>query len=191
MVEKKKMRRDFSGENFLTLYFRVIYALKLRVRGSFYRHFFKNAGSWITIGKGLVLLNPKGMSLGDRVHFGRMARLESFDNEKSTYNKIEIGNDCSFGDFIHISACNSIVIGSNCLIASKVLIIDHGHGRAGLSELRTLHPKDRERFSKGGIEIGANVWIGEGVTIFAGAKVPEGAIIPAHSFVDKNFRGYR
>ena len=34
------------------------------------------------------------------------------------------------------------------------------------------------------------VWVGEGVTIYAGARVPDGAVIPANSFVDGSFNKY-
>lgn len=190
MGKKVEMKRDFSGENMLTLFFRVSYAVKLRVRGCFYKYFFKKAGAQLSISKGLLLMNPKGILLGERVHFGRMARLESYDNKGEDNAKVKIGNNCSFGDFFHISGCNSILIGDNCLFASKVMIIDFGHGRAGDSDLRKIPPHDRPRFSKDGIEIGSNVWVGEGVTIFAGARVPDGVIIPAHSFVDGNFTNY-
>ena len=190
MVKKVEMKRDFSGENWLTLCFRISYAVKLRIRGSFYRYFFKGTGPKLSIGKGLLLINPKGISLGEKVHFGRMARLESYDRKGGNDTKVKIGDNCNFGDFFHISASNSVLIGSNCLFASKVMIIDHGHGRAGDCDLRMISPQNRPRFSKCGIEIGSNVWICEGVTIFSGAKVPNGAIIPAHSFVDGDFTNY-
>ena len=190
MVEKVEMKRDFSGENWLSLFFRINYAAKLRVRGYFYRYFFKGTGPKLSIGMGMLLMNPKGILLGGRVHFGRMARLESYDIKGRNDIKVKIGDNCNFGDFFHISACNSVLIGPSCLFASKVMIIDHGHGRAGDSNLRIIPPQDRPRFSKCWIEIGSNVWIGEGVTIFAGAKVPDRAIIPAHSFVDGNFTNY-
>ena len=189
MVKKIEMKRDFSGENLLTFFFRVTYAVFLRLRGFFYKYFFIKVGRGLSIAPGLLLMNPKGILLGDKVHFGRMARLESYDNRDGKA-KVMIGDNCNFGDFFHISACNSIFIGSNCLFASKVMIIDFGHGRAGDSDLRKIPPQDRPRFSKDGIEIGSNVWVGEGVTIFAGAKVPDGVIIPAHSFVDGNFTNY-
>ena len=190
MAEKVEMKRDFSGENYITILFRITYASMLRLRGFFYKNFFKSAGSNLTLGKGMVLTNPKGIAVGSRVHFGRMARLESYDNKGMSDAKVTIGDGCNFGDFFHISACNSIHIGSNCLFASKIMIIDHGHGRAGDQDLRQIPPQNRPRFSKGGIVIGSNVWVGEGVTIYAGVVVPDGAIIPAHSFVGIGFENY-
>jgi acetyltransferase-like isoleucine patch superfamily enzyme len=182
--------RDFSAENGLTLLFRGAYAFRVRLRGLFYSFFFKSRANGLTVGPGIILVNSRGISLGDNIHIGRFARMESYDNVKNREPKVRIGAGSNFGDLFHISACNSIVIGKNCLFASKVMVIDFGHGRASDSKLREIAPQNRPKFSKSGITIGNNVWVGEGVTIYAGARVPDGAVIPANSFVDGSFNKY-
>ncbi|OIN00741.1 hypothetical protein A9236_05890 [Polynucleobacter sp. QLW-P1DATA-2] len=44
--------------------------------------------------------------------------------------------------------------------------------------------------SKGGVEIGNDVWIGEGATIMSGIKIGNGAIIAANATVTKNVDHY-
>lgn len=100
--------------------------------------------------------------------------------------KITIGENCSFGDFTHIGAVNNISIGKNLLCASKVLIIDHDHGMCHTTDLRNfakVHPRSRDLTSKGSIQIGDNVWIGEAAVILAGSDIGDGAVISANSIV--------
>lgn len=42
--------------------------------------------------------------------------------------KINIGDNCSFGSYCHISAFNSIIIGNNLLTGKWVSIVDNNHG---------------------------------------------------------------
>ena len=44
---------------------------------------------------------------------------------------IVIGDDVQVNDYVHISACESVTIGNHVLVASKVYISDHDHGRYG------------------------------------------------------------
>ena len=44
--------------------------------------------------------------------------------------------------------------------------------------------------SKGKIEIGSDVWIGESVTILSGVKIGDGAIVGARSVIAKNIPAY-
>lgn len=78
--------------------------------------------------------------------------------------KIRIGDNCSIGAYCHISAANTINIGNNVLIGKWVSIVDNNHGWTDYKTL-SLPPMKREIVSKGPINIGDNVWIGDKVTI--------------------------
>lgn len=135
------------------------------------------------------IMRGKRILIGEGSSFGRLARLECHTGA-GRIGAMSIGKRCYFGDYLHIGCSNKMQIGDNCLFASNVLIIDHGHGGSWDKSLRDMHPSDRPLFSKSEIRVGNNVWVGDCVVIYAGANIPDGAIVPAHSFVDRHFKEY-
>lgn len=98
---------------------------------------------------------------------------------------ITIGNECSIGEYNHITACNKITIGDGLLTGRYVIISDNSHG--GLSEEEAqIAPANRELKSKGEVVIGNNVWIGEKVTVLAGVHIGNNVIVAANSVVTKD-----
>lgn len=96
--------------------------------------------------------------------------------------EIIIGNNCSIGEYCHITAINKITIGDGLLTGRFVYIGDNAHG--GLSnEEAEIPPLKRELKSKGEIKIGNNVWIGDKVTILGGVTIGNNVIIGAGSVV--------
>lgn len=95
---------------------------------------------------------------------------------------IKIGNDCTIGQFNHITAVNGIEIGDNLLTGRFVLISDNSHGGNDITDL-SVHPSKRAITSKGNITIGNNVWLGDKVSVLAGVKIGDGCIIGANSVV--------
>ena len=96
-----------------------------------------------------------------------------------------IGNNVGINDDCHLACIHSIEIGDNVLIASKVFISDHSHGKISLDDL-LLPPTERLLTSKGKIVIEPNVWIGEGVVILSGVRIGRGSVIGANSVVIKD-----
>jgi acetyltransferase-like isoleucine patch superfamily enzyme len=89
------------------------------------------------------------------------------------------------GDNVHIVAHEAVVIGDNCLIASKVFISDTSHG--GYSGVTghtspTVPPALRPMYTRA-VTIGNNVWIGENVSILLGVTIADGCIIGANAVV--------
>ena len=183
--------RDLSNESFYNSLRRINRALKIRWRGGlfgFFKVFAHGSGRNTTIGASPKIINSRGILLGHNVGFGDLCRLECHYPDSNTVVsdvKIIIGDNTSFGDFFHIGAINSIHIGKNVLGGSKILIIDHDHGKCGTHLIREVNiaPRERELVSKGTIVIGDNVWIGEGAIILAGTTIGSGAVIAANSIV--------
>lgn len=109
----------------------------------------------------------------------------SFNGRQHFTPKIRIGDNVNMQTDCHISCISSIFIGDNTLLASSVYITDHFHGVPDYSDL-AIAPIERNLFSKGGIHIGKNVWIGEKVTILPGVTIGDFSIIGANSVVTKN-----
>jgi len=119
---------------------------------------------------------------------GYNCRIEMFDTGRGDNNKIEIGENCKIGDYVHIAAGEKVYIGDNCLMASKKYISDITHGNySGEDEHSTPNqaPDRRVLFTKK-VFIGKNVWIGENVCILPGVKIGDGCVIGANSVVNKN-----
>ena len=164
--------RSYSFYNFFKTFIDLIFT----------KIFFKNSR---LIRSPLFIRNKKNINFGKNLTTGRFCRLETFKN-KALEEKIKFGNDVQIGDFVHISAVDSISIGDNTLLASKVLIIDHDHGYYDNS-INASNPFSipihRELKSKA-ISIGNNVWIGDNTVISKGSEIGEGSVIGANSFVN-------
>lgn len=101
---------------------------------------------------------------------------------------LRIGKNVQINDYVHITARESVSIGDNVLIASKVYISDCSHGSYAGDEHDDSPdsiPKDRKLISKP-VLIEDNVWIGEFVSILPGVTVCKGSIIGANSVVSKS-----
>lgn len=126
------------------------------------------------------------ISLGNKFTSGVGLRLDAFPiNGKIC---LEIGNNVQVNDYVHIGAIDSVKIGNNVLIASKVFISDHNHGfygTNGLHDSPLTIPKDRE-LSYSSVTIEDNVWLGEFVAVLPGVTIGKGSIIGTMSVVTKS-----
>ena len=95
---------------------------------------------------------------------------------------IRIGDNCTIRDFAHITAVQSIVIGTNLLTGTNVLISDNSHGDFSIENLN-MPPHSRPICSKGGVVIGNNVWLGNNVCVLAGVTIGNGVVVGANSVV--------
>lgn len=132
--------------------------------------------------------NPKYICIGDNFGAWYNLRIEAIDEymEKKFYPSVTIGDNVNIGADCHIGCINKVTIGNNVLIAGRVFITDHFHGRIDREDVG-CSPTKRELFSKGPVVIMDNVWIGEGVCIMPGVTIGANSIIGANSVVTKNF----
>lgn len=107
---------------------------------------------------------------------------ERYGKDEHYEPEIIIGNDCNIGEFCHITAINKITIGDGLLTGRFVYIGDNAHGGLSFEEADTP-PARRHLTSKGEIQIGRNVWIGDKVTILSGVTIGDNVIIGAGSIV--------
>ncbi|MFK3792769.1 DapH/DapD/GlmU-related protein [Pseudomonas piscis] len=104
--------------------------------------------------------------------------------------RIEIGDNFSASDFVHIACINNVSIGKNVLIGSKAHITDHAHGvynhNYPSQSNPTTAPIERPLSSPGHVIIEDNVWIGDNVVILPNTTIGSGSIIGANSVVSKS-----
>ncbi|UKK59571.1 acyltransferase [Prevotella communis] len=95
---------------------------------------------------------------------------------------IVIGDGCHIGRYNQITAYEGVIIGNNLLTGSYVLISDNNHGNFSKKDIK-LPPAQRKLITKGKVVIGNNVWLGDKVTILAGAKIGDNVIVAANAVV--------
>ena len=134
---------------------------------------------------------PQNIWIGDNFTSGERLKLRTFNEWRGRKftPQILIGNNVNIQSDCHISAINLVVIEDNVLIASFVYISDHAHGDCKYGEL-SIPPIERDLYSKGGVRIGKNTWIGEKTTILPGVTIGDGCIIGANSVVTKDIPSY-
>jgi lipopolysaccharide O-acetyltransferase len=122
--------------------------------------------------------------IGDGFTTGVGFRLDIFDHGCARKPVVCIGKRVEVNDYVHIGCVEKIMIGDDCLVASRVVIIDHDHGdyTVGGGNRPTLAPAAREIRSKP-ITIGRNVWIGEGAAILKGTVLGDGVVVGANAVV--------
>lgn len=127
----------------------------------------------------------KNIDLGKNLTTGVGCRLDAFTKEKKTV--LIFGNNVQINDYVHIAAVESVSIGNDVLIASKVFISDHSHGKYSgeFQDDPSSIVAQRELSSKSVI-INDNVWIGEFVSILPGVKIGKNSIIGTMSVVTKD-----
>ena len=100
-----------------------------------------------------------------------------------TFNpQLVIENMVCLNRNVHIGCINRITIGQGTLIGSNVLITDHSHGEKEYE----LPLSYRPLYSKGPVEIGKNVWIGENICILPDVTIGDNCIIGAGSIVTRS-----
>ena len=102
------------------------------------------------------------------------------------------GENFQMNDYVHITAMESVKIGNDVLLASKIYISDCSHGSYSGDE-NDSHPDsippDRPLSSKP-VVIEDNVWLGEFVSVLPGVTIGKGSIVGANSVVSKNLPPY-
>jgi len=141
--------------------------------------------------KAIHLKGLKYISIGRHVQISKGIQLTAWDHFQSSDYKpsIIIGDNCIIREYTHISAIGSIQIGDNLLTGNNVLISDNAHG-ATTPVLLDLPPVLRPLYTKGGITIGNNVWIGSNACILSSVSIGDGAIIAANSVVTHDVPAY-
>ncbi len=149
-------------------------------------HFsFGSIGSSVFIFSPLQIDGAKNIFIENGVHIGYKTWLAALPQTGEASCKLEIGEGCSLGNFNHIYATHSIILGKRVLTADKVYISDNLH------EYRDIETaiKDQPIIQKKDVSIGDGAWLGENVCVI-GASVGKHSVVGANSVVTKDIPDY-
>lgn len=144
-------------------------------------------GKPLHMDRGYSILGSKYMEFGDSCWFGDNACVECIDDWKGNrYSpSLKVGDRFSMQKNCHIGCIESIEIGDNVLLGSKVYITDHYHGEI-TAEALEVAPFDRPLWSKP-VKIGSGCWIGDNVCIMPGVTLGDNVIVGANAVVTHRF----
>ena len=127
------------------------------IRGRIYIELFKGAD--LKIGKFLMSRGPLYLKCTEGGH-------------------IEIGERAFFNNNCSITATKIVKIGSHCMFANNLVIVDHDHKCSSSGITGELISNE--------INIGNNVWCGANVTILKGVHIGDGSVIAAGAVVNRD-----
>ncbi|MEP6803971.1 MAG: acyltransferase [Flavobacterium sp.] len=127
----------------------------------------------------------KNISIGKNVNIAYKTWLAAVPHTYTEKCELIIGDGSSIGNFNHIYATESIIIGENVLTADKVYISDNLHDYQDINIPIINQPIKQI----GTVIIGDGTWIGENVCVI-GVKIGKNCVIGANSVVTKNIPDY-
>jgi acetyltransferase-like isoleucine patch superfamily enzyme len=166
------------------------------LRACLYPYLFGRTGNRPALGRGLVVRNPRSMTLGEKVMVDDYAVLDArgtaahislgdhvsvgrFTTIAAKGGRIELGRGANIGSYCRLATQSRITVGESVLVAAYCYIGPGNHLPADDSTPLIA----REMEMKGGVTIGEHAWIGAHSTILDGVTIGAGAIVGAHSLV--------
>ena len=161
--------------------FLLFRSFKIRLFRLFYKSKFKSFGTKSGIYSHLKIDGFENISIGNNVSVAYKTWLAAVPHTGAAKCELIIGDGTSIGNFNHIYATKSIIIGKNVLTADKVYISDNLH-----SYENVLLPIMKQPIKQiASVVIGDGCWLGENVCVI-GASVGKNSVIGANSVVTRD-----
>ena len=178
------------------------YAQKLRVE--YYSRKFKRMGENVKIGKGVKIVNPEYIEIGDNVticdHCTLIARGEGgivvddfvvlndrvyLDTESPEWGYIRIGKHVYIGTGTTLFGHKGLEIGERALLAQNITLTPYSHIYDDPDDFIIMQGGRMEK-----VTLGRDCYIGMGVCVMYSGNVGDGSIVGAGSVVVKPIPPY-
>lgn len=140
-------------------------------------------GDNVVIDEGCVLdakgRGNRGITVGSGVFVGRFTSVNTKDGDITLEDEVNIGTFCT------VFSASDVVVGRGTLIAGYSYLIGGGHD----FDRTDVAIGGQARPSRG-IRIGAEGWIGAGVSVLDGVTVGRGVVIGANAVVTRDLPDY-
>lgn len=180
-------------------------ALGYALRKAFYPLLLGEVGEGVVFGRYLTFRHPHKIRIGAGTVIDDYAVLDAKGEENDGVRvgrQVYIGRNAilsckegsiRLGDHVNVSAnCTllsetEITLGEYCFLAGNCYLVAGGnHSFADISKPIMLQPS----LAKGGIRIGADVWLGAGVIVLDGVAIGAHSVVGAGSVVSINLPEY-
>ncbi|GAC1663271.1 MAG: hypothetical protein NVS9B4_17850 [Candidatus Acidiferrum sp.] len=131
----------------------------------------------------------RNIAFGDNVVLARDVWLNVVGEVRNLETRIILSNYCAIGRRSMISARNRIIFKESVLLAPSVLIMDHNHEYADITQ-----PIGDQGVTQGGtITIEENCWVGYGAVVVCGTgelTIGRNSVVGANAVVTRSFPPY-
>jgi acetyltransferase-like isoleucine patch superfamily enzyme len=150
----------------------------------FNRRKFKKLGKNIKLLFPLVIEGKQYIEIQDNVNLAKGIYLAA-TNQTGHTPEIIIGRGTRLGNFNHIYATRSIVIGENVLTSERVYISDNLHNYTDIN--RPIIAQEINQVSN--VRIGSGSWLGQNVCVI-GCSIGKNCVIGANAVVTRDIPDY-
>lgn len=178
-----------------------------KLRYWYYKKKLKKCGKNVIIDEGVIIQNPKWISIGNNVWIDKYciliagkANLEGMlvkriknHNFEGQEGELIIGSNVHIAPFCLIQAHSGLKIGNNCGVGAYTAMYSLSHHYKNLKHpdnkniyFTAMAKKQNQYLIKGPIVIGDNVGIARGSFIYCGVTIGEDSFIKAYSEVGYN-----
>lgn len=163
----------------------IINSLYIRLFRFFINKKFKAVGKNVSFLFPLSINGFKNIIIGQNVTVAYKSWISALPQTGFDSCELIIGDGTNIGNYNHIYATRSIIIGQKVLTADKVYISDNLHGYKNIN----IPIIDQPIQQIGDVSIGDGSWLGENVCVL-GCKIGKNCVIGANSVVTKDIPDY-
>lgn len=156
--------------------------LKYKLKWVYYKNKLKYLGKNVRIEQGVIILNPKKVSIGDHSWIDKYTILEGA-------NGIEIGRYVHVTTFCHLQGGGTLKIGDYVGIASGCKI--YSDTSYYTKRMSGALPLEQQEIKSAPVIIEKDAFIGINSVILPGVRIGEGAVIGANSLVNEDIPPWR
>lgn len=125
------------------------------------------------------IVNPRYISIGDRVRIRHQVRLEALDTLREPH--LVIGDNCNIEQNVHIICSHMVRIGRDCSITARCAIVDTWHPFTHIGALTKIGATLNTEPAS--VEIGDNCFLGIGSVIQPGVRLGRRCVVGANAVV--------